>query len=86
MHTSVAQILADKVLQVETFKRRHRSCQYGGLLSLRHKNLWFLTTWEISNEDDFSLVVQRSLNLLELGPPGREVDQQRHQPGVWLKR
>lgn len=27
-------------------------------------------TWEISYEDDLSLVVQTALNLQELGPPG----------------
>lgn len=43
-------------------------------------------TWEISYEDDLSLIVQTALDLLELGPPGREVHQQRHQPRVWFER
>lgn len=46
---------------------------------------WFVT-WEISDEDDLSLIVQTALDLQELAPPRREVHQQRHQPWVWLKR
>lgn len=43
-------------------------------------------TWEICNKDDFGLIVQTSLDLLELGPPRREVHQQRHEPFVWFER
>lgn len=42
-------------------------------------------TWEVCDEDYLCLVVQRALDLLELGPPGREVHQQRHEPGIWTE-
>lgn len=42
MHAGVAQILADKVLQVETFKGRHRGCQHGGLHERRDRSYVFL--------------------------------------------
>lgn len=30
-------------------------------------------TWEIGDKDDLGLIVQTALDLLELGPPRREV-------------
>lgn len=43
-------------------------------------------TWEVSNKDNLGLIVQTSLDLLELGPPRREVHQQRHEPFVRFER
>ena len=43
-------------------------------------------TWEVSDEHDLRLVVQTALDLLELGPPGGQVNQQGHKPGVRTER
>lgn len=87
VHAGVAQVRADKVLQVETFNKATQKQSARWLEAQTFCLVLFLcTTWEIGDEDDLGLVVQRALDLLELGPPGREVHQQGHQPRVWLER
>lgn len=66
--------------------KRKSPLSKGGRRSAESKNKRSCATWEISNEDDLSLVVQAALNLLELCPPRRKVHQQRHQPRVGPER